>query len=171
MKPDAQLRFSVYQEGQRAFRSGTTCPYTDWRAKTWEKGLAAAKAYFSETQREAPEPPTPGSWQPIDTAPRRGRNEDEVNDDDLKKIVDEAAEESEYGGLDSSTMYGEFALEVAKKVRERCVRAIEAYRVPVGNSAAGEMAAEWTMEALREIRDAIRGHNVRVQPATPATEV
>ena len=41
--------------------------------------------------------------------------------------------------------------------RERFVRIIEAYQVPVGNSAAGEMAAEWTMEALREIRDAIRG--------------
>lgn len=43
-----------------------------------------------------------------------------MTDDDLKKIVDEAADESGYGGLDSSTMYGEFALEVAKKVRERC---------------------------------------------------
>lgn len=41
--------------------------------------------------------------------------------------------------------------------RERCARIVEAYRVPVGNSAAGEMAAEWTMDALREIRDAIRG--------------
>ena len=40
--------------------------------------------------------------------------------------------------------------------RERCVRIIEAHQVPVGNSAAGEMAAEWTMYALREIRDAIR---------------
>lgn len=41
--------------------------------------------------------------------------------------------------------------------RDRAVRILEAYRVPVGNSAAGEMAAEWTMDALREIRDAIRG--------------
>lgn len=41
--------------------------------------------------------------------------------------------------------------------RERCVRILEAYRVPVGNSAAGEMAADWTMEALHEIRAAIRG--------------
>ena len=43
--------------------------------------------------------------------------------------------------------------------RERCVRIVEAHQVPVGNSAAGEMAAEWTMDALREIRDAIRGPN------------
>ncbi len=41
--------------------------------------------------------------------------------------------------------------------RERCAQIVEACRVPVGNSAAGEMAAEWTMDALREIRDAIRG--------------
>lgn len=41
--------------------------------------------------------------------------------------------------------------------RQRCVRILEAYRVPVGNSAAGEMAAGWTMDALREIRDAICG--------------
>jgi len=44
-----------------------------------------------------------------------------------------------------------------REERERCARIVEAYRVPVGNSAAGEMAAEWTMDALREIRDAIRG--------------
>lgn len=41
--------------------------------------------------------------------------------------------------------------------RQRCVQIVEAHKVPVGNSAAGEMAAEWTMDALREIRDAIRG--------------
>lgn len=43
-------------------------------------------------------------------------------------------------------------------VYERCVRIIEGYQVPVGNSAAGEMAAEWTMAALREVRDAIRAN-------------
>lgn len=40
--------------------------------------------------------------------------------------------------------------------REACARIIEAHQVPVGNSAAGELAAEWTMDALREVRDAIR---------------
>lgn len=39
--------------------------------------------------------------------------------------------------------------------RERCIQIVETYQVPVGNSAAGEMAAEWTMDALREVRDAI----------------
>ncbi|MFN6253701.1 MAG: hypothetical protein ACK4Y5_16735 [Acetobacteraceae bacterium] len=50
--------------------------------------------------------------------------------------------------------------EVARAVaaeRERCAQIVETYPVPVGNSAAGEMAAEWTMDALREVRDAIRG--------------
>lgn len=45
MTPDAKLRMDVYQEGQRAFNAGTTCPYTDWRAGTWEKGRKAAEAY------------------------------------------------------------------------------------------------------------------------------
>lgn len=41
------------------------------------------------------------------------------------------------------------------KERQRCIDIVESYRVPVGNSAAGEMAADWTMDALREIRDLI----------------
>jgi hypothetical protein len=40
-------------------------------------------------------------------------------------------------------------------VRE-CVEIIETQRVPVGNSPAGEMAAKWTMDALRECRDEIK---------------
>ena len=40
--------------------------------------------------------------------------------------------------------------------RERCIDIIESYRIPVGNSAAGEMACEWTYDALKTIRDAIR---------------
>jgi hypothetical protein len=41
--------------------------------------------------------------------------------------------------------------------RERCAKIISDYPVPVGNSAAGELAAEWTITALREIRGEIRG--------------
>ena len=40
--------------------------------------------------------------------------------------------------------------------RGRCLDIIETYRIPVGNSAAGEMACEWTYDALQTIRDAIR---------------
>lgn len=39
--------------------------------------------------------------------------------------------------------------------RERCINIIETYRIPVGNSAAGELACEWTYDALRIIRDEI----------------
>lgn len=36
------------------------------------------------------------------------------------------------------------------------INIVESYKVSVGNSAAGERAAEWTMENLREIREEIR---------------
>ena len=42
----------------------------------------------------------------------------------------------------------EMALSEAKKI-------IEAYKIPVGNSASGELACEWTYSALKEIRDQI----------------
>jgi len=42
-------------------------------------------------------------------------------------------------------------------VRE-CIDKIETHQIPVGNSAAGEMACEWTYAALKEIRDEIKEH-------------
>ena len=39
-----------------------------------------------------------------------------------------------------------------------CIDKIETYRIPVGNSAAGEMACEMTYSALMEIRDEIKEH-------------
>ena len=47
-----------------------------------------------------------------------------------------------------------FALSVVKE----CIDKIETYRIPVGNSAAGEMACEWTYDALKEVRDEIKQH-------------
>lgn len=38
---------------------------------------------------------------------------------------------------------------------ERARHIVRTYKVPVGNSPAGEMACEWTMDALKEIDDAI----------------
>ena len=40
--------------------------------------------------------------------------------------------------------------------REAIIGIIENYRIPVGNSASGEMACRWTYDALHEIRDEIR---------------
>ena len=37
-----------------------------------------------------------------------------------------------------------------------CIDKIETYRIPCGNSAAGEMACEWTYDALKSIRDDIK---------------
>ena len=53
-----------------------------------------------------------------------------------------------------------FAALVRAAEREACISIIEGYRIPVGNSAAGEMACEWTYDALREIRAAIRAHGI-----------
>lgn len=54
MEADAKLRMGVYQEGQRAFRTGAPCPYADWRAKTWERGHAAAQAHAEEFVSKIP---------------------------------------------------------------------------------------------------------------------
>ena len=48
MTPDAKLRMDVFREGQIAYGTRDACPYTDWRAKTWQKGHDSAKAYFSD---------------------------------------------------------------------------------------------------------------------------
>ena len=47
---------------------------------------------------------------------------------------------------------------IVEKVTQVCIDKIETYRIPVGNSAAGEMACEWTYDALKEIRDDIKEH-------------
>lgn len=49
--------------------------------------------------------------------------------------------------------------EAVAKEREACLAIILDYQVPVGNSAAGEMACDWTMDALKSIRDAIRARS------------
>ena len=46
----------------------------------------------------------------------------------------------------------------AELIVQECINKIETYRIPVGNSAAGEMACEWTYDALKEIRNEIKEH-------------
>jgi len=46
----------------------------------------------------------------------------------------------------------------AELVVRECIDKIETHQIPVGNSAAGEMACEWTYAALKEIRDEIKEH-------------
>ena len=64
---------------------------------------------------------------------------------------------------DRLTMYGypqysaEDAWDASRRAAlEEAIEVITSYQVPVGNSAAGEMACEWTMDALAEVRSAIR---------------
>ena len=40
--------------------------------------------------------------------------------------------------------------------RQACIDIVELYRIPVGNSPQGELAAGWTYAALHEIRDEIK---------------
>ena len=46
----------------------------------------------------------------------------------------------------------------AQLIVRECIDKIETHRIPVGNSAAGEMACEMTYSALKEIRDEIKQH-------------
>lgn len=46
----------------------------------------------------------------------------------------------------------------AELIVRECIDKIETYRIPVGNSPAGELACEWTYDALKEIRDDIKEH-------------
>lgn len=49
-----------------------------------------------------------------------------------------------------------FAVLVRNAALDEAIKIIEEYRIPVGNSAAGELACEWTRDALANIRSAIR---------------
>lgn len=49
-----------------------------------------------------------------------------------------------------------FASLIRADERDACINIVETYRIPVGNSSAGEMACEWTYDALKEIRDEMR---------------
>lgn len=39
--------------------------------------------------------------------------------------------------------------------RSRCLKLLATYKIPCGNSAAGEMACEWTYDALKSIYEDI----------------
>uniref|UniRef100_UPI00210E7B30 hypothetical protein n=1 Tax=Staphylococcus aureus TaxID=1280 RepID=UPI00210E7B30 len=46
-----------------------------------------------------------------------------------------------------------FAALVRNAALDEAIKIIEEYRIPVGNSDAGELACEWTRDELEEIRD------------------
>lgn len=69
-----------------------------------------------------------------------------------------AAYEEKYGmkWFDSPPHCSQMWLDAWDKAMEAAIHVVETYRVSVGNSAAGELAAEWTMNNLREVRDELR---------------
>ncbi len=78
----------------------------------------------------------------------------------IKELAEKAASEF------TQTFYWEYVPQIDKDIFEKfaelivreCVDKIETYRIPVGNSAAGELACEWTYDALEKIRDDIKEH-------------
>ena len=70
----------------------------------------------------------------------------------IKELLEQVG--VKYVTMPDDTVYEKFAELI---VRE-CIDKIETHRIPVGNSAAGEMACEWTYAALKEIRDEIKEH-------------
>jgi hypothetical protein len=77
----------------------------------------------------------------------------------MNNLVQKLAEQSGSTHKQSLGVYQfyEFELEkLAQLIVQQCIDKIETYRIPVGNSASGELACEWTYDALREIRDDIK---------------
>jgi hypothetical protein len=63
---------------------------------------------------------------------------------------------AEQHGLTTHAAPGQEHLEkFAEAIIAECIDLIETYRIPVGNSRSGELAAEWTWDALETIRDNI----------------
>ena len=75
--------------------------------------------------------------------------------------IKELAVEARLITVDGITRYAldhEFEQRFAESIIQECIDKIETHRIPVGNSAAGEMACEWTYAALKEVRDEIKEH-------------
>lgn len=58
--------------------------------------------------------------------------------------------------IDWSCRYDTELEKLVELIVRECIDKIETYRIPVGNSASGELACEWTYAALQEIRDDIK---------------
>jgi hypothetical protein len=80
---------------------------------------------------------------------------------ELSKQAEQYALDKANEGNDEDYDYSfddDFQEKFAELIVRECLDKIETHRIPVGNSAAGEMACEWTYDALMEIRDEIKQH-------------
>ena len=81
----------------------------------------------------------------------------------MNERIQELAEQAEQHANEQNDKHGvrfksEYDRKFAELIVKECIDKIETHRIPVGNSAAGEMACEWTYSALMEIRDEIKEH-------------
>ena len=76
----------------------------------------------------------------------------------IKELERQATETVKCGLNGTSTTESFNRKKFAELIVRECIDKIETHRIPVGNSAAGEMACEWTYAALKEIRDDIKEH-------------
>ena len=76
----------------------------------------------------------------------------------IKELAEQVVGPSRLHGGDFALMGNKQVEKFAELIVRECIDKIETYRIPVGNSAAGEMACEWTYDALKEIRDEIKEH-------------
>ena len=75
-----------------------------------------------------------------------------------ERIQQLAEQASEIDGDDLLYYHPVFAEKFAELIVRECINKIETYHIPVGNSAAGEIACGMTYDALKEIRDDIKQH-------------
>lgn len=83
-----------------------------------------------------------------------------MNTEEIIKLAREAASGMLSYDAEGNWHLGEkeverFATLVRTAALEEAIKVIEEYRIPVGNSPAGELACDWTRDALADIRDAI----------------
>jgi hypothetical protein len=82
-----------------------------------------------------------------------------VNDDELDAMVLEAMKVPPIHDLHyplAPNQLRHLVMQAVEAEREACIKVIKAYQIPIGKSAAGEMARDWTVDALKYIRDEIR---------------
>jgi hypothetical protein len=85
-----------------------------------------------------------------------------IMNDRIRELAEQAGIttniDTDYFERDMNKWVDYYSEKFAELIVQECIDKIETYRIPVGNSAAGEMACEWTYDALKEVRDNIKDH-------------
>ena len=78
----------------------------------------------------------------------------------IKELAEQAGcyQEQDHDGTRFSAMPESFWEKFAELIVQECINKIETYEIPVGNSYSGELACEWTYDALKSIRNDIKEH-------------